>query len=149
MSSLPPLERVMGLQTITMRDTLPSHGKVQGNRTWMPTFSDLIEAFSYKPGYEFTLIHPSEQMAIDDGLVFRAPEARGSSLHLKCYVPDSTRPPHELYLLQFQMYIPHYVEHHDADYQLHYISIMLEEFELHERDEWFRVNGKLVNNPHG
>ena len=123
---------------------LPIKGTVLGPRSAMPTFSDLIEQFSYKPGYEFTLVHPE----LREDSIYTAPEARWSQLFLKCHVPDATKPPHEPYLLQFQATIPHNIEYHDQNGQLYYLKMVLETFELHERDEWLRVDGELVTNPH-
>ena len=123
---------------------LPRRGKVEGPRSAMPTFSDMIEKFSYKPGYEFTLVHPE----LREDSVFKAPEARWSHLYLKCWVPDATKPPHEPYLLQFQATVPHNIEFHDRNGQLYYLKMILETFELHERDEWLRVDGELVTDPH-
>lgn len=123
----------MGLQsdrdyvTVRMprdRLVLPIKGTVQGTRSWMPTFSDLFESFSYKPGYEFILLHPNSDLFPD--LVYQPPEGRGSRIMLKCHVPDSTKPPHEPYMLQFSMYVPHYVEHHDRGYQLHFLRMVFE-----------------------
>lgn len=125
---------------------LPVKAKVVGPRSCMPTFSDLIEKFSYKPGYEFTLVHPDP--AEIDGLVFRAPEGRWSYLYLKCTVPDSTKWPHEPYTLQFQGTVPHNIEYQPEAGQIYFLQMLLETFELHERDEWFRLDGKLVKNPH-
>lgn len=125
---------------------LPVQCKVVGPRSAMPKFSDWIEGFSYKPGYEFTLVHPDP--AEIDGLVFRAPEARWSHLYLKVTVPDSTRWPHEPYELQFQATVPHNIESHDPSGYLYYLNMILETFELHERDEWVRIHGELVTNPH-
>ncbi|UOW93136.1 hypothetical protein SEA_NOSHOW_69 [Mycobacterium phage NoShow] len=125
---------------------LPVKGKVKGPRSAMPTFSDLIERFSYKPGYEFTLVHPEEAL-LEGERLFSAP-LPVSYLYLKCVVPDSTKPPHEPYTLQFQAVIPHNIEQHDQNGQLYYLRMILETFELHERDEWLRVDGELVNDPH-
>lgn len=125
---------------------LPIKCKVVGPRSAMPTFSDMMEQWSYKPGYEFTLVHPDPAQI--DGLVFKPPEARWSALYLKVTVPDSTKWPHEPYTLQFQSTIMHSIEHLDRNGQLHYLNQILEIFELHERDEWSRVNGELVNDPH-
>lgn len=122
---------------------LPIKGKVVGPRGFMPTFSELIEGFTYKPGYAFSLVHPD-----DPDLVFRAPEARWSNLYLQATVPDSTRFPHDPYTLQFQHGILHSVEYMGRSGQLYHLGKVLEMFELHERDEWFRVNGELVNPPH-
>ena len=123
---------------------LPVRGKVLGPRSVMPTFSDMIEQFSYKPGYEFTLVHSNTRP--DD--VFMAPEGRSSKLFLKCYVPDATRPPHEPYLLQFQATVPHNIEFQPRSGQVYYLKMILETFELHERDEWLRFNGVLYDDPH-
>jgi hypothetical protein len=42
----------------------------------------------------------------------------------------------------------HSIERLDRNGQLHYLNQVLEIFELHERDEWSRVDGALVNDPH-
>ena len=122
---------------------LSAKGSVRG--VGMPKFSKLIESFSYKPGYEFTLVHP--EMAKIDGMTlnFGTPM---SVLYLKAYAPDSTKPPHELILLQFQAAIPHYIEDLNRSGQLLYLKQIIEIFEKHETDEWLRVDGELVKNPH-
>lgn len=132
---------------------LPVEGKVI-NPGRFPKFEKLITEFKYKPGYELTLVNPAVALIRDHetGLMLspfnREDVARMAFLHLKCYIPDSTKFPHEDTLIQFQYSVDPHIEDTPDDYQLIYLKEMLRTFELHELDEWFRINGELVHNPH-
>ena len=130
---------------------VPSVGTSSGG-SGFPKWRSLIENFSYKPGYELHLSVPEisyikadngERLSLhEDGV---APYAH---LNIRCYIPDSTRPPHDLTLIQFQAMIPRYMEDQEEKVKLHYLREILREFEMHEVDEWSRYKGKLVNDPH-
>lgn len=106
----------------------------------------MIENFTYKPGYELTLVVP--EVARIDGMSLFPDGTQPAILHIRCYVPDSTRPPHDPTLIQFQALIPPYMEDREERVKLHYLREILREFEMHELDEWFRYKGELVNDPH-
>jgi len=124
---------------------LPVPTEIVGDTDKMPTFSALLKGFTYKPGYAWSfVIHETAEI---EGLRWLS-DSQTASLYLKCYVPDSTRPPHEPYLLQFQSYVGAWIETYDRDQQVLWLREVLRTFEIHEIDEWFRINGELVNNPH-
>lgn len=122
----------------------PSFAPVAGTSsglTAISRFQRLIESTTYKPGYQLTLVNPVE-------IAGYRPSWLQAVLHIKCYVPDSTKFPHDLTLIQFQVAIPEHIEDLDENGQRHYLRQILREFEMHQLDEWLRVDGKLVNDPH-
>lgn len=127
---------------------LPCVGKVI-NPGKMPRVEALIKATTYKPGYELTLVHPVQYKI--EGMSLFGDEAYNmfSTLHLKCYIPDSTKPPHEPTLIQFRMVVQPHIENADDFYLQHWRHEFFSIFEEHELDEWLRHNGELVNDPHG
>lgn len=70
------------------------------------------------------------------------------SLVIKAYLPNSRQFPHDLTLIQFAFAIAPYIEDMQDDTMRHWLQTVLREFEMHELNEWFRVDGELVNDPH-
>ena len=108
--------------------------------------AQFVEDLTYKPGYEITLIFPDQ--ATIDGLHLGPPIGSVAHLKIKCYVPDSTKYPHDLTLIQFQAAVPSLIEDYPDHLLRQWFRETLRTFELHEVDEWFRINGELVNDPH-
>lgn len=148
-----PLDDVVTVQMtrsmLGKRIPPPCVGKIVGPPTVMPTFDAWFTRFTYKPGYEMTLAHP-HQLNLNDPY---EPVVLGSlfpysHFYLKAYVPNATTDLHEPYLLQFTAIIPHHLENHGDQAQQDFLRNVLKTFELHERDEWFRVDGKEVFEAH-
>lgn len=131
---------------------LPCVGKVI-NPGKMPRVEALITSTTYKPGYELTLVHPVQNQLRDhDGTMLQlfgdVAREMFSYLHLRCYIPDSTKPPHELTLIQFQMAVLPSIEDLSETFLYHWRRQFFTIFEEHEVDEWLRHNGELVKDPH-
>lgn len=133
--------------TFSLKDRkIPIEGKVIGPAV-NPKFEELIRGFKYKPGYEAILVNKEEGL-INGQSLYREP-ARFSVLYLKCYIPDSTKFPHDDTLVQVQFAIQPDMDRMPEHYHTYFLKQCLLSFEEHELDEWFRINGKLVNDPHG
>lgn len=118
----------------------------------------LLSEFSYKPGWLFELK--------------RTPEAGGALLHVQLHVPDSRRPRYSGYeYMQCEQcgsvvsgdrpvgLIPVTGSFAISCYEMasmrradnFFLAVMLRcvnHVEDHERDEWFRFRGQMVNDPH-
>lgn len=61
-------------------------------------------------------------------------------------VENSYRPGEHM-RLQFHNMVPSYLCENEAQF-IDFVSRCLEEFEIHEAREWFKVNGQVYNDPH-
>ncbi len=102
-------------------------------------FAAFVERITYKPGYEVVYMPPAQ--------------AGGYSLHsgvlyMKLVLENSYRPGTET-LVQFQMAVSrHVIDDVNEKYWRHLIRQFFNEFEQHELDEWLRIDGELMNDPH-
>jgi len=96
---------------------------------------------TYKPGYELTL----QCLNGLDRNGYNSPVAR---IDVKAVI-DNSRSPGTPFNLYFQQLIPVYEELITEDHITQYlVRNALRELECHEVDEWFRLDGKLVTDPH-
>ena len=103
----------------------------------------LLEHLTYKPGYRFR---------------FRArplPQGDDVELYVEADVPDSEKPTHTVpaHLRTVKLLHRHRWSHHevamfDRDQFLWTVRSFLVEMEVHEVDEWFRLDGAPVHEPH-
>lgn len=102
------------------------------DHTWSDTeLSDLAQSITYKPGYQVRLQnHPDYPMA---------------KIVVVASVWDSTAPT-ELFQLTFEQTLPRQAS---RDHMLESIRRAFHVLEAHEADEWFRVDGRHVKDPHG
>lgn len=93
-----------------------------------------LKRFTYKPGWEFIY-----EYDIDRNQHFVMVSMRvEDSYHPGNIIPVSIR--HRL---------PRGLSPDDQeDYCDHYLRTMVQDLEMHELDEWFKKDGKLVNDPH-
>lgn len=137
------------LVTYSQSNFVPVAGTSSGGNSFR-TLKRLIESTTYKPGYQLHLRVPERtviQGLTMDGMPGDAPVGY-AILAIECMLPDSTRPPHELRHIVFQTHIGAMVEEAPLSYQKHLLKEILRTFEEHEIDEWFKIDGKLVHNPH-
>lgn len=138
---------IVSKEMLEKRSLLPIHGKVIGPRHAWPRVASFIESMTYKPGHEITLV--VREQGIVGGMVMHPDLPRDyASLLIKGYVQDSTKFPHDLFLLQFQVAVPPMAEDYDDKMMRYWFRETLRIFEEHELDEWFRINGELVTDPH-
>ncbi|AZS06624.1 hypothetical protein SEA_JACOREN57_59 [Mycobacterium phage JacoRen57] len=123
---------------------VPVAGKSFGG-TGFPRFRKLIESATYKPGYELTLVIPEKAEVNGAHLSF---DNMPAFLYLKAYIQDSRAVCPKLFPLQFQAAILPHIEDMPDEVQRSYLREILRTFEEHELDEWLRVDGELVNDPH-
>jgi hypothetical protein len=135
----------------------------------LESFEDMKAVFdrlTYKPNFEMKLVDLSGESAWPDSL---------ASLHMSMYVPDSTKPQPPVratgieqvaYLekgpIPFQPFmryqqqcdltavsgIRHVPPDITGDRFIMWVGRCLRELEMHELDEWFKVDGKPLNDPH-
>lgn len=96
------------------------------------TFCALLKRFSYKPGSEFKAIN------------------NGSITKLIVYVPVINTKNNEPDQLQLSfLYDKEWLRRQSENDLINHIrTSVLHPGEIHESDEWFRYDGKLVHDPH-
>jgi len=100
-----------------------------------------LKRITYKPGYKFSCWLDSENSTsmVDQRLV----------LNMVVPVPDSTRADHKPTSLVFTSTFPLIeVVHGGPDLLLHRVKDFFLTWERHELDEWFRLDGKMLHDPH-
>lgn len=95
---------------------------------------------TYKPGYKFTYwVDDKNQSTYRQNIV----------LNLVVPVPDSTRKDQKPVTIVFTNRIPfEYLYHNGPNYLLVRVRDFFLEWEKHEMDEWFRLDGEMVRDPH-
>lgn len=99
-------------------------------------FATEVSRYSYKPGYRFGVYKDDASFTIITTLY--VPELQDA------YHPGRTVP----VALNKRISLDH-LEHVEPDYVRYHLGRMIQEFEAHEAQEWFRKDGVLVNDPHG
>lgn len=127
----------------------PCVARVLGPDNVMPTWDRWFRRFTYKPGYDLTILHPEPaNLGTPTEPVLLGSLMPYSHFYLKAYVPNATTELHEPYLLQFQAIIPHHLENHGDKAQQDFLRNVLRTFETHEMEEWMRIDGEEVFPPH-
>lgn len=76
-------------------------------------------------------------------------EHRTVTLNLKIPVPDSTTVDHREVTIAYTQKVP--VEHlirGGTNLALNIVQMFFSGWERHEMDEWFRLDGKMIRDPH-
>jgi 5-methylcytosine-specific restriction endonuclease McrA len=98
----------------------------------------VIEGITYKPGWRLSVTRRQ------DYLFGGSPGV--NLLRITAEVPDA-RHPGRTTTVTADNFIPEYVD--SEEHLLRWVRHALTQVELHERDEFFRYQGDLVNDPHG
>lgn len=139
-----------------LSDSIPYTGRWNAlDESCFQACEELLKEFRYKPGWQFDLE--------------RAPEWGGLKLRVSFGAPDSRAPLRDRWFPQCPMchqstneagqipitgtyYLPsqmaEHVLHGDERHFWRFIRYAIDSTENHETDEWFRVRGELVNDPH-
>lgn len=98
----------------------------------MTDLSSRIARYSYKPGWAFLIGEQDGKPALV--ALARVPDARGEK---------------ESFLLRGAKKLPAGVEDYTDDQLSSFVDALLKRMDDHERAEWLRRDGVLVNDPHG
>lgn len=99
----------------------------------MGTFEGLesfFSKFTYKSNFEFTLI--------------RSYTHGGIELRIKMMVPNSDDPKNIISVISTHLIY----EDIPCNYIPRYILDLIKKLEIHEAEEWFKIDGKKIFNPH-
>jgi len=100
----------------------------------------LLKRITYKPGWEFLVPTPSDDRWRDVVQFFITRSVHDLSQ------PDSLEMPKKLTMyFGIEVYMLLIT---DEKWLLQYIFDCVTRFELHERDEWYKVDGKCFKEPH-
>lgn len=106
-----------------------------------------LKRISYKPEFRFTLnpIHENDYSSKDKR------QRIGATLSIYANFPDSVpeRRGQRADVIYAQTVSSELLANYDEVRFLKWVREAVLSFEIHERDEWFRLDGKLVYNPHG
>lgn len=110
---------------------------------WYPTDEWLAECFSYKPGFKFTV---QDNRPVSYGIRMTAvlPDSRVQS-EMTVSVPPGLLP-----RIEVATVFPWFGSEgwkHEVHFA-HWMRGELGHFEWHERDEWIRLRGELIFDPH-
>lgn len=94
-----------------------------------------LERWTYKPGYQLYL--PAGGPDVWSGHQFELRTTQPDSRN-----PDDTKP------LVFRAYLHPAVAAGPETFLADWLQTTIGVFELHERDEWLRRDGQLLNDPH-
>jgi hypothetical protein len=115
----------------------------------------LLEHVTYKPGYSFNLLHAraGKEVSSERAMWRFTPDyylsmSEGPTiLQLHANVPDASgRHPGKIDVVSQTMLEP--VHFSDGFHFMSWLRIVIGEFEEHERDEWLRIDGQLLIDPH-
>lgn len=134
------------METSFELSTVPLAGTCSGTTAY-PLFSKLIERTTYKP-YTRLFFRQYNEGLINGKSLFGDRVPPIARLTLKIWTQDSRNPRLEPKLLEFTSVVTPMIEEYDDEYRKIYLRHFLESYEEHEIDEWFQVDGKLVNDPH-
>jgi hypothetical protein len=130
-----------GEPTTPLRPDWPMHG--------LRAFQDLVAKITYKPGYRLLVL---DQLAVPHGV------ALGCIFAIDFHQPNTYRPTEDIHLSQ-RFHVPTWLlerwgELAEGDPErarrqmLRWVRKALGWHELHERDEWIRVEGAMPFDPH-
>lgn len=120
-------------------------------RTRSQKLIELLEHVTYKEGYHLEIIDP--EPAIIGGLSFGDARNWPATLAIKFTAKDTRGKFTEPRELAFSQVIPQHI--HDAvsdgrnDLFYWYVHECLRNLEMHELDEWYKIDGHMWNDPHG
>lgn len=97
-------------------------------------FIVFVQRLSYKPNWAIETLDPFGGLAVILVVRFKA--------------PDSTAPDHEVTVCLRKAVHPESIEHWKDDDASRFIQETIYDIELHEADEWLRLDGALVHDPH-
>lgn len=99
-----------------------------------------LNRFSYKPGYKLQF------WKVDDG--FPRME-QYITFNMVVPVPDSTKPDQPLINIAYtSKYSTYNFIQGGPDYAIHALRDFLMGWEKHELDEWYRIDGEMLSDPH-
>lgn len=96
------------------------------------TLAERLARYSYKPGWAFTVGEHEGAPALV--VLARVPDARGDK---------------ESFLLRGAKKLPPGVDTFTDDQLTRLVDALLKSMDDHERAEWLRRDGQLINDPHG
>lgn len=97
------------------------------------TIPAVLERVSYRPGWKIEYL--------DDGMGF-------ARLVVRAPVANTYDPSQQVEILH-SFPVPYYIiEQGDEQLILKWLARTLQQVEIHESREWFRVNGAIYDNPH-
>jgi hypothetical protein len=112
-----------------------------------PKLQALIDRISYKPGTRITVwLQPEIDGRTPLGnsrtylsVEMTLPDSRAHPVKTACWptIEIVTSEPVPIDFLEW-----------DEKSQLQFIFMVIQQLENHERDEWFKIDGELVNDPH-
>jgi len=104
----------------------------------LSSIESLNRAITYKPNYSVELVRETD--------IYRHMEPM-LILNVVARLPDSTTREHRLVDIKFRQMRP--LECFMSDEHVYqWVGDCLADMEIHERDEWFRINTQMVRNPH-
>lgn len=128
---------------------VPLAGRSVGT-TGCPRFQKLIESTTYRPFTQLVLIGYADfpEAKIDGVSLFPGSRFQPARLSLRALVQNSYDPEQPPSVIEFTQMVPEMIEDYDDNYQKVYLRCFLENWEMHESAEWFKIDGKVVNDPH-
>jgi hypothetical protein len=100
---------------------------------------DLLRKLTYKPGWRFWL-RRVDWMLSSNTLLFE----------IRFQAQNSNNPEESLKFAREIVIPEHWLEFYSGDEQFwrHWLRAQIMDAEMHELDEWLRIDGIMMNNPH-
>jgi hypothetical protein len=113
---------------------------IRANMTGVEQLAAILEHVEYKPGWRFRLV---PRIDIHD------PANVGRALEIQALVTDALSK-REITIVHRSACPGDWYTHPVSDQEklVRFVEMAIEKLEAHERDEWLRVGGRLVRDPH-